>query len=381
MIEVGRATTDDELEAIYRFRYSVYVEEMGRYSTTADHDRHRLVDPEDRRSWNFYASDNDEIVASNRVTWGGVGFSARQIDHYGLAPFLDELPPELLCVGERTMVAASHRGTTLAVDFSNRLEFPVPDENLLVVFGACEPHLLSFYAQFEQVPYAPRNINSEESGYLIPLVSFPRGIDALRDKSTSVVPHELPACVQRISDGRCAVLSSALTPATRFQQRLHELATRPLVLFDGLSEDEIRRCLERSNIITCSAGDRVVKQGGTARNLFLVLDGELEARDGAATAGALHAGDLYGETAFLLRQVRSLDVVVTAPRTHILALSERTLHNAIADDAQLASKLMTNIATTVCKRALPAQPARTVSTPATATPSHTPIIRARAQRR
>ena len=380
MIEVRRATTDDELEAIYRFRYSVYVEEMGRYSTSADHDRRRLVDPEDRRSWNFYASDNDEIVASNRVTWGGVGFSSRQIDHYGLVPFLDELPPDLLCVGERTMVAASHRGTTVAVDFSNSLEFPVPDETLLVVFGACEPHLISFYAQFEQRPYAARNINSDESGYLIPLVSFPHGIDALRGKSVSVAQKELPACVQRIFDGECAVLSSALTPATRFQQHLHELATKPLALFDGLSEDQIRRCLERSNIITCAAGDRVVKQGGTARNLFLVLDGKLEARDVATTVGTLHAGDLYGETAFLLRQARSLDVVVTTPRTHILALSDRTLRSAIADDAQLAATLMTNIATAVCKRALPAQATRAVASPATATPSHTPIIPARAQR-
>src|SRR6478752_4344218 len=113
MIEARRATTDDEREAIYRFRYSVYVNEMGRYTASADHARRRLVDPEDQRSWNFYASENGEIVASNRVTWGGAGSSARQIAQYGLTPFLEELPADLLCVGERTMVGAAHRGTTL----------------------------------------------------------------------------------------------------------------------------------------------------------------------------------------------------------------------------------------------------------------------------
>ena len=43
--DVGRADTDEDREAVYRFRYSVYVEEMGRYQDTADHEGKRLVDP------------------------------------------------------------------------------------------------------------------------------------------------------------------------------------------------------------------------------------------------------------------------------------------------------------------------------------------------
>ncbi len=35
--EVGVAQTDEEKEAVYRFRYTVYVEEMGRYQDSADH--------------------------------------------------------------------------------------------------------------------------------------------------------------------------------------------------------------------------------------------------------------------------------------------------------------------------------------------------------
>src|SRR5262245_16251634 len=119
MIEFRIATTDEERTALYRFRYRVYVEEMGRYRDTADHERQMLIDEEDERSWNFVAWDGDQVVASNRLTWGPHGFSDRQIEEYRLAPFLAELPASVLVVGERTMVAPEYRGTDLASEFSN----------------------------------------------------------------------------------------------------------------------------------------------------------------------------------------------------------------------------------------------------------------------
>ena len=45
--EAGLAETDEQKEAVYRFRYTVYVEEMGRYQGGADHTGRRLVEPED----------------------------------------------------------------------------------------------------------------------------------------------------------------------------------------------------------------------------------------------------------------------------------------------------------------------------------------------
>src|ERR1700730_12413972 len=77
---VAQANTDEEKEAVYRFRYSVYVEEMGRYQDTADHVGRRLVEAEDEHSWIFYARDGDNVVGTARLSWGSHGFSERQID-------------------------------------------------------------------------------------------------------------------------------------------------------------------------------------------------------------------------------------------------------------------------------------------------------------
>ena len=74
-IRVARAETDDEQEAVYRFRYSVYVEEMGRYQESADHEGRRLVEPEDEHGWIFFACDGDDVVGTARLSWGADGFS------------------------------------------------------------------------------------------------------------------------------------------------------------------------------------------------------------------------------------------------------------------------------------------------------------------
>src|SRR3954453_9037436 len=160
-LEAGLATTDKEGEAIYRFRYNIYVEELGRYRAAADHDHRRLADAEDATSWLFYAAHGDEVVASFRITWGGDGFSRRQVEQYQLAPFLAELPPEVIAVGERTMIAPRWRGTDLMAALGAVSDPLSARHDVRVVFGAGEPHLISFYACLQR-PYGSRNINSPE---------------------------------------------------------------------------------------------------------------------------------------------------------------------------------------------------------------------------
>jgi hypothetical protein len=122
MIEFHTVETAAELEAIQRFRYDVYVEEMGRYGSIADHEHQLLGDEEDTRSWIVYATDSGRVVASTRVTWGGAGISTRQIEQYQLEPFLAEIPAERLAVGERTMIAPSWRGVDLFPALTDHLE-------------------------------------------------------------------------------------------------------------------------------------------------------------------------------------------------------------------------------------------------------------------
>jgi hypothetical protein len=350
---VARAETEAQKEAVYRFRYSVYVEEMGRYQDTADHVGRRLVEPEDELGWVFFAQDGGDVVGTARLSWGADGFSDRQIDEYSLVPFLDQLPAGMLAVGERVMVMAKYRGTGLVDELLECRRSLAAERDVRIVFSACEPHLLSLYLSQGRKTYADKNINGIEAGYLIPLVSFPQGTEVLE-----VLAQELGAlseCVDRVlSDSGGAVLSPLMTTTGEYPERiretLHEIEDQEISAFHGFTDDEVERCLDHSNVISCAAGDRVLKKGGIARNIFVVLGGTLEVRDEARVVAVLQTGDVFGEMAFLLERPRVLDTYAATDSVRVLSLSERALRGMISDDAVVAAKLLLNISKMLCVR-------------------------------
>lgn len=359
------AETEEEKRAVYRFRYDVYVEEMGRYRNTANHAERTLVEPEDEKARIFYAAPDGEVVGTARFSWGGDGaFSARQLEQYRLEPFLAELPASAMVVGERGMVAPYLRGSDLfhrMGDLSRRF---VSDNRVQLIFGACEPHLLSLYIGRGARTFSNRNINSPEAGYLIPIVTVVEDVDYLRRigaPDADSVPDfgddtRIPDCVDRLIDNSGSVMSHRLTSPDSYWGEVHgaldELAERRFSALDGFSEEEAERCLGKSNIIECNAGDRVLKKGGVARNMFVVLEGNLEVRDADKLLRVLSAGDVFGEIAFLLDRPRSADIYAATDDVRILSLSESTIRKMIGNDAEAAAHLLLNISKILCMRIL-----------------------------
>jgi len=97
-------------------------------------------------------------------------------------------------------------------------------------------------------------------------------------------------------------------------------------------------------MIDCAVDDHVIKREGTARNMYVVLSGELEARDRERCVRSLGPGDVFGESGFLLDRVRTADVFVTAKDTRILSLSERSLRSLIRERPEAGVCVLTNLA-------------------------------------
>jgi CRP-like cAMP-binding protein len=352
-VEFGRARTAAEVEAVQRLRYAVYVEEMHRYDHAVGVHDGRFEEPEDDHSWICFARDGDQVVAATRVTWGGAGFSPRQVEQYQLAPFLAELPAELMCVGERFTVLPAYRGSGVLEQLLEYGRAATPVGELRLAFGCCEPHLLPLYLKMGQRTYARHNINSPVAGYLVPLVAFLPDVDSLRGLGTAP-PGELPACVQAVLDQAPSVRTEALTLHDDYlreiRRTLDALDAQRLSPFDGLSADETDRLIARSTILECEAGDRVLRKGGTARNIFVVLEGTLEVRDGSTIVNVLSTGDVFGEMAFLLERPRSFDVDAAVDGTRVLSLSEGALRKLIAEDAGVAAKVLLNVSRLLCLR-------------------------------
>ncbi len=362
--EFGLAERPDEIAGVQNLRYDVYVEELARYGDRADHERRLLIEPEDSYSWMVYARDGDNYLAAGRLTWGGnpEGFSDRQLDQYRLQPFLDDMPASLMAVGERLMVRPEFRGTPLLVEMLGWATETLDAYDVRLSFGACEPHLLSLYVGQGNLTYADKNINSAGAGYLIPIVRFKTDADALLgagyeshdDAGNALMPRSV---AKLVSNQGGAVTSSVLETGTHYRGTIEEAlriaAIERTVAFADFTSEELARCLARSTTIECQKGDVILKAGGTARNIFVVLEGVLEARDENGTVvGVLSPGDAIGETAFLLDQPRSADVAAVTDGVRLLSLSEGTMRKMIHDDPIIAAKFLLNLSRMLCHRLL-----------------------------
>lgn len=363
-LELFRARSESDREELFRFRYSVYVQELGRYRGIADHDGRRLIEPEDAHSVLYGARQDGQVVGTARMTFGADGFSARQVGQYGLGPFLAEVSPALMAVGERMMVASHLRGSTIFSKLRALVDDHVEARGVRLMFGNCEPHLLSLHLSSGGRTYAEHNIDREEAGYLIPLVWLVGDTDGLAEAIGTRNGEGCP-CLPEIVDAalrhRNAVRSASLMAPEKYwahiEGTLEHLQQEALHTFAGLGTSETRECIERSNIIACDPGDRVLKEGGSSHNLFLVLDGTLEVRHRGRLLDVLGPGDVFGEIAFLLDLPRQFDVYAATSGVRILALSDGTLNKLIAEEPALAAKLLLNISRMLCARLIKANTA------------------------
>jgi hypothetical protein len=240
----------------------------------------------------------------------------------------------------------------------------VRERRIQLIFGDCEPHLLNLYLGLGQRTYSKTNVNSAEAGYLIPIVTVVEDYAYFKQLNSPLLPYlhdfgddaRIPDIIRRVFAEGSAVKSRVQTTSESYWSDVHgalsELATNRVSALDGFSEEEAARCLEKSTIIECQAGDRVLKKGGVARNLFVVLDGTLEVRDGDAVQAVFTGGDVFGEMAFLLERPRSADVYAATDDARILSLSEAQLRQMIKSDPAIAAKLLLNISKMLCLRIL-----------------------------
>ncbi len=361
---IAPARSDAEREAIYRFRYRVYVEEMNRYRSIADHAGKRLVEPDDSRSHLFLASDGQDVVGTMRLTWGGdAPFSERHIGQYDLEPFLAEVPQDQMIVGERFMVDKAYRGTDLIFRlFRAYLRF-VNARRIQLIFGDSEPHLLNLYQGLGFRTYSDKNVNSAETGYLIPLIMVAEDLDymhAVKSPLARVLEDfgpgsRVPPCVPRLLSTGGAVTSQRLSARDDYRRGIEsalELAASKVLLFDGLSEDQVQKCLSKSSLIECRKGDRLIKKGNVAQNMFVIVSGILEVREGDRLVALSSAGDIVGEMAFLLKSPRSMDVFAATEDVTVLSLSESAIKEMIKDDSDAAAAMLLNVSKMLCYKLL-----------------------------
>jgi CRP/FNR family transcriptional regulator, cyclic AMP receptor protein len=120
-----------------------------------------------------------------------------------------------------------------------------------------------------------------------------------------------------------------------------QLAQVPL--FEGLSRKQLRRISSLMTRIDRPAGQILTTEGQRGHEFFIVLEGEVEVRQGDRVIATRRAGDYVGEIALLDERPRTATVVATSPIS-VEVLSRRELARLLTDVPKLSEQLLATMA-------------------------------------
>jgi hypothetical protein len=333
------ARSAGEREAIYRFRYGIYGQELHRDYPGIDHQRGLLKQDEDD-------------APETRLFYTG---TLRRVTGTLRARVWDQLPPEVVeelslqrlprglkvAYLERMMVPPTLRGRMLLPAMIWNGHAHLMAEGVEVCVLTCAPGLARHYLGMGARPYGARLVEGAASAE-VPLAILMNDVEHVRRIRSFMLPQMRrlarpfdPAPFQPLFDpGAQAVI---FEPA----QVAAELAAARPPLFAGLGAAALRSIATRAYILQVEAGELVVRRGTADREMFLVLSGELEVESPARPH--IRAGEPVGEMAFLgTPGLRTATVRATAP-SRLLVLRRKFLDELAAVDLRAAYTLSRNL--------------------------------------
>jgi CRP/FNR family cyclic AMP-dependent transcriptional regulator len=120
-----------------------------------------------------------------------------------------------------------------------------------------------------------------------------------------------------------------------------QLAAVPL--FEELSKKQLRRISSLMTRIDRPAGQVLTTEGQPGFEFFIVLEGEVEVRQGDQVIATRRPGDYVGEIALLDRRPRTATVVATTP-VSVEVLSRREFVSLLAEVPELSEQIMATMA-------------------------------------
>ena len=362
---VNVATTQDEREAIYRFRYEVYVEELKRDYPDADHERRWLRDEDDTQDYtvNFYVGTLDRVVGAVRLLiWppGEIPEDYHRLFSMDIFPGIEDLVTSEM---GRLMVRPTSRGKAIFPSLINTMYEHLVARDGQLCFLYCVPGLVKHYRRtIGARPYGGHLIPAGSS-VGIPMVLIVSDSDHLAESGATF--SELSRKyfdtggrpkldVSRFAD----ILEGESVPVKldeevvweEFQHQLLEGESSTPAFLSALPPEAIRKLTASGFILNLSAGDVIAKSGTEEREVYVILNGVFEVISQGRRLAILEKGDLFGEIAFFTEAGERSASVRAMSDGQLLALRRNFLKELTHSDPEAGFQILTNMGRVMAQR-------------------------------
>lgn len=364
------AVSEAERQEVYRFRYAVYVEEMGKSPPDANHERRVLMDRFDATASLYLLRDGEgALVGTLRINHLAALESAQEaLRPIPLEPLLEQASLKNLSYTSRLMLRADWRGGSSLALLCNRIFADSLEEGIRFDLCHAHPGLIELYEQLGYRRFCA-GITLPGVGYQVPMLLALRDRAHLRRCRSPLMRNPALARVLESEDNaegdrlwlaqqsqRYWGLNHRLVDPDHFWALAGDALRQPaqgLPLLQGLSDEQSRRLLKTGTVMQCLAGDRIVSQGEPRQDLFVVMEGfaEISREEQGQRLGlaVLKPGDVFGEMGFLGRSQRSADVVA-ATDMRVLVLTQAFLNKALRTQPEAMALVLRNLALVLSDR-------------------------------
>ncbi|MEZ4320724.1 MAG: cyclic nucleotide-binding domain-containing protein [Myxococcota bacterium] len=357
------ARTEAAREAIYRQRYEIYVLGQGRREAPGvDHVAGRLVEPddEDERTTLYYIGTPDDVVGSLRVRSWGPGERPDSITRTYRCDLLDGLDAlagfEITALMIRQRSRGGQRFLTLTM---GAITDAVVRSGAGYMLADCTPGLLRLYRRMGLRPYGAPPVMSYR-GILLPLIALTGDLAHLRSVSSPLLAAAQAAIddgvVQRVPvDHLVAQIEGAkgieVDPASILSE-VDRLLVEPADTFFHRLPDATRKLLfDEGMVVTAHAGTTLVAQGIVDRDIYVVLEGIVEVRQGDRVLTTLGPGELFGEIAFFHDAGARTASVMAASDVRVFILRHQFLSRLKLRDPVQACEVLWTLGSLLAARA------------------------------
>ena len=364
---VHRATTREQREAIYRFRYSIYVEELEREIGGVDHERRMVCDDEDEAPWShhLYVGEPGNIEGAIRLRAWGPGeipdAMRRDLSIERFGPAIEHMTIAEL---GRFMIARQRRGAAMllgSMAYETYL-FLGREMKVDLAFSYCRPGLVPYYRRLGSRPYGGDLVYAPE-GMEVPLVSVMSDrayYKKVGSPMTPLVSQVFGRGKRQDVDDRsfrhlfdndhCGVITDREAVWSQFAESLDTEATLGDSFLSGLDPRTVNQLSKRGFIVDLEAQQLVTREGHAEREMFVVLEGELEVIKGETAIAKLGRGDVFGEMAFFLERGRRTASVRTLRPSKLVLLKRSFIDDLHKTDPDGAKAILLNLGRVLAAR-------------------------------
>ena len=362
MEPVHEACTREEREAIYRFRYRVYVEELHHTVGGVDHQQRWLRDEDDDAPYalHVYTGTPQEVTGAVRMMhWEPGRVPEREFRMLSMDRVPDIRERRVAELG-RFMIHHTLRGRLLLPALARYgYELLVGQHRVELMFLCCAPGLMSAYAKLGFRTFGGALVPHAD-GMHVPMMGLPSDYERLARIGSPAAgvarkyygpgrrpPLDAARYEHLFEDG--SVVMDPEHIWEEMQQTLQDAETGSSFLRQ-LPEKLVAELGRRGCIVDVAAGTLVTQEGYVERELYVILSGSFEVLTGGRRLAVVGAGEVLGEVAFFRESgCRSASVRAVTPG-RVLMLRRKVLQTMMKDEPAFAAELLFHLARVVSER-------------------------------